>query len=225
MKVFILYCKDSSLHESYGISEEEFCQAVVELADILVSSGGIECFVDFYEKNEQLNWNRWTEKKISESAYVLMVCSPQLIRHLKSEGRSDIRMYKGMFFSDTVVNTITAPKFVPVFLNNCEPRDLKYWLPPQLHTSRQFQLRNLSELHQSINPDIYNEAERRLRLIHGLKDSQHQELASLLRYLRGECEVVPPESPQQLVPLPFQQSFSDQQARGEELLLIVEIKI
>lgn len=203
MKVFILYCKDSSLHESHGISGEKFCQDVLQLADILTCCGGIECFVDFYE-DEQPNWNRWIEKKISESTYVLMVCSPQLMWHLKSEERSDVRMYKGMYFSDTIVNTITAPKFVPVFLNSCEPRDLKDWLPPQLHTSRQFQLRKLSELHESINPDIYSEAERRPRLIHSLMDSQHQELASLLRYLRGEHEVVPPQPPQQLVPVPFQ---------------------
>lgn len=163
--------------------------------------GGIECSVDFYEQDEQPNWNNWTQKRIAESAHVVMVCSPQLIRSLKSDGRNDVRMFKGMFFSDSIVTTITSPKFVPVFLNNCEPRHLKLWIPPELHASRQYRLCHIRELHQSINPDEYSEDERGPRLYQSLQDSKHQELACLIRRLRGERDVVPPQPPQHSIPI------------------------
>ena len=131
-----------------------------------------------------------------------MVCSPQFFHHLSQGGRGNVQMHKGMFFSDTVVNSIIAPKFVPVFLNDCIPRQPKEWLPPQLHAARHFWLGNLRELFQDIQAQEYTELERNQVLAQKLTDPKHKEMANLLRYLREVPEVVPPAPPQVPVQLP-----------------------
>ena len=63
VKVLILYCKDHLLKDTrYEVPEENFCYDVLQLAEVLASCGGIECFADFYEQEHQQNWNLWTEE-------------------------------------------------------------------------------------------------------------------------------------------------------------------
>lgn len=176
---------------------------MLELADILVYCGGFQsCSIDLYEVDEQPNWNIWTQKKIEESTYVVMVCSPQFIRMLSQRERRDVRMHKGMFFSDTVVNSIVAPKFVPVFLNHCIPVHPKDWMPPQLHAARYFWLRYLRELLRDVQAQDYSDVERNQILFQKLRDPKHGELARLVGYLRKEQEVVAPTAPRVPVQLP-----------------------
>lgn len=175
---------------------------MLELADILVYCGGFQsCSVDLYE-TEQPNWNQWTQKKIEESTNVVMVCSPQFIQHLSQRERRTVQMHNGLFFSDTVVNSIVAPKFVPVFLNHCIPAAPKDWLPPQMHAASTFWLGNLRELFQDIHAQEYTDVERNQVLSQRLTDSKHKEVARLVGYLRGEREVVPPIPPIIPVQLP-----------------------
>ena len=202
-KVFILYCKDETL-EDFGVTGDEFCRDVLELVDILVYCGGIgPCIVDFYEQEEQQSWNAWTVRKMAECTHVLVVCSRQLIEHLTQPGRQDVFMERGMFFSDAVINTIIAPKFVPVFLNASIPRDYKSWVPAQLHGSRHYRLHHLRELHASLHAQQYSEEERSEMLMRNLGSSNYEDLARLVKYLRNEPDVIAPIPPRQPVPVPY----------------------
>ena len=185
------------------MKDEEFCQDILELADVLMWCGGINCSMDVFVEHEG-NWNQWTLKKIEDATYVIMVCSPQLMKHFSYGGENDVHMYKGMFYSSSVVNLIKAPKFIPVFLNNCTPGDLKLWVPAQLHTSRLYCLRNLRELHERVDPDPEGSTieERADRLARCLHDPQNRELAELVRRLRKERDAIPPEAPARPIPLP-----------------------
>lgn len=183
--IFILYCKDKLLQKTCGVSENVFCGDVEELARALMKYGGIKCILDIYETEHQHNWSLWTEKNIKECQYVIMVCSPLLFESLTSSGKTDVPMWNGMFFSDSVVNHITAPKFVPVFLNECMPKDLKDWLPIQLHATRVFCLPNLRkiscEFFQEVPPNF--------------DDPKFHDFNSLVRSIRGEHDGVIPWTP------------------------------
>ena len=196
-RVFILYCKDSLLFEQHEVSEDDFTRYIRELADSLVHCGGIDCIVDIYENNHPINWNTWTTSKIAESDYVLLICSPQLIEHFTSGQRAHVLMHKGMYFSDTVVNMIEAPKFIPVFLNSCVPAQLmiRSWIPIQLHMSTQpFHLHHLSDFYDDIT-DISTGSVDPTAISCALQDPKHRELAKLLRHLRGENKLIPPQAP------------------------------
>lgn len=180
------------LFKQYGITEDDFTCYVKDLADSLVHCGGIDCIVDIYEGENPLNWDIWTTSKIAESDYVLMVCSPQLIQHFTSGQRAHVQMYKGVYFSDTVINMIEAPKFIPVFLNSCVPEELRSWIPIQLHMSTQpFHLRYLSDFCD----DIKDISTGNVNPAAALQDPKHKELVKLLRHLRGENKLIPPQAP------------------------------
>ena len=209
MKVFLLYCKDQL---------EYSCDDVVKLADILTSCGGIQCCADFYEEAHVRppNWNTWTVNKIEECDSVIMVCSPELKRLLSSGKRCDVHMKNGKFYSDAMVDSITAPKFVPVFLNGCEPvgQELKNWLPRQLLSTRQFHLQNLSEFHQSVYCPHYSQRERDQVVFQNLGFPKFCEVASLVKLLRGEPEVVRPGMPHCPIPIVPQASSLETASQG-----------
>lgn len=217
-KVFLLYCKDTSLKRSHGVSGGDFCEDVLKLANILTCCGGINCSVDFYEK-EQENWDLWTQKKIKDSTYVLMVCSPQLMEHLSYGGEKDVKMYKGMFFSNTIVNCIEAPKFIPIFLNGYEPRNLKSWLPAQLHASRCYRLRGLRAFYQRIDPERFGEEERNLRVTVNIQKPQFRELAELVQHSREEHTMVPPKYPAVPIPLTCLNNSPENRSVLEKIVL------
>lgn len=196
-KPFILYCKDKSLKDSFGVSEDDFCHYALQLADVLNSCGGIDCSVDLYEEELQQNWSLWTENKIRECTPVIMVCSPQLFHSFTlSGGKQLVEMYKGSFYNDCVVNCIAAPKFVPVFLNECRPNDLQDWLPSQLHAGQKFCLSHLREFHELLYPKHQTASFNRNKLVSdNLELPKFHEIAKLVLFLRGENQDSRPESP------------------------------
>ncbi len=174
---------------------------MLDLADSLISCGGIECIADFYEKDHPQSWSVWTENRIRDCDYVLYVCSPLLISDLRSGEHRNINMNVGMFFSNAIVHSIVAPKFVPVFLNECVPRDPKDWLPLQLHASRQYRL-NIRDFSNSVLRSEYSLEQRSAAVAGSLGLPGYRDLACLVRFLRGEQEVVPPTMPQRPIPVP-----------------------
>ncbi len=174
------------------MTPDDFCKDVQELADILSSCGGITCSTDFYEKGNPGNWNIWTQQQIETSNHVVMIASPQLYQHLSKEERTDVEMERGKYFSNTVINTIEAPKFVPVFLNGNEPQSPKHWLPLQLHMSTWFLLRNVREFYNAV--DMHGEHTEPLRekFSRHLQDPKYRSLANFILHLLGEHNVVAP---------------------------------
>ena len=194
--VFILYCKDTELASAHGVTVDKFCGVILKLADILTKCGGIICSMDMYEKEPQQNWNIWTLNKIEESKYVVMICSPMLKNYLSTGIRSDVNMFQGRFFSDAVVNSITSPKFIPVFLNEYKHLSPKSWIPLQLLMSRIFHLENVGKFYDDVGMSTQPDSSILNRqLSRALGQPAYRELAEFVQYLRGNQAVAPPERP------------------------------
>ena len=188
-KVFILYCKDTELMALYNKSADDFCDQVLALADILRYSG-VETVIDQY-KDHMANWDGWTQSMIAQSDHVLMVCSPQLSRSLQSQAIIVVEMGKGKFFNHSVVNSISAPKFVPIFLHDCVAHD---WIPASLRMTSNFKL-NISELTPLI--DVEDETPNydqlvQAKLRNALQDPRFIDIVNLVKLLRQDSDNTPP---------------------------------
>ena len=190
-KVFILYCKDPYLPPT-------FSDDVLDLADILSHCGGFICMVDHYVDVHQPNWNTWTENKIVESQFVLLVCSPTLAQLLRQPLEYMLNMEKGKYYVNSIVNHIRPSKFIPVFLNRNVPQPSYLdWVPSQLHASAAYFL-NVSELYSVLTVaegtprHVFDE-----KLRAALSEDRFREIAKLVYHLRGETATSPPVPPPQ----------------------------
>ena len=191
-KVFILYCKDQQLPPT-------FSDEVLDLADTLNHLGGLKCMVDHYIDVPPPNWNIWTEQRIVESQYVLLILSPTLAHKIKNPiGEDVLDMEKGKYYVNSIVNCIHPPKFIPIFLNNHIPRVPNHvqWIPSQLRMSTAYCL-NIAEFRATLlvpegTPEhVFHEM---LRV--ALQDDRFKVVASLVHHLREEADTVPPRPPQ-----------------------------
>ena len=199
--MFILYCKDTTLIASHDISGDQLCKDALALADFLMYCGGIDCSIDQYENESQHNWNLWTQRKIKESKHVILIVSPLLNEHLLNGKHTDVHMKNGPFYSDGITNMIYAPKFVPVFLNKCVPLSGNFadWLQFGLRMCSYFHLQGLAQFVAEMSEseeDFFQQMTRRLA------EDRYQELARLVRFLRGEQGVAKPDPPFNPVPIP-----------------------
>ena len=197
-KVFILYCKDQQLPPT-------FADEVLDLADTLSKLGGFKCMVDHYVDVPPPNWNIWTQQRIYESKYVLLILSPTLAHKIKNPvGEDVLHMEKGKYYVNSIVNCIHPPKFIPVFLNNHIPLAANHiqWIPSQLQMSTAYCL-NIAELRAALlvqegTPEhVFHEM---LRV--ALEQERFKVVASLVHHLREEAETPPPRPPQVPVSVP-----------------------
>lgn len=120
-------------------------------------------------------------------------------------------MKEGRFFSDAVANVICSPKFVPIFLNGCEPSsgNVAGWLPSGLVMGSYFRLRNFAQFYNELSPPEGNTLtpeEFSQRMSYSLADPKYESLATFVRYLRLEQGVARPEAPQIPVHIPSSQN-------------------
>ena len=108
--------------------------------------------VDYYVDVPPPNWNTWTQQRIKESQYVILVCSPTLAQMLKMPHNYTLSMEKGKYFANGIVNLVHPPKFIPVYLNAYKPGANQEWLPPQLRMCTVYNL-NISKLNAAIQVD------------------------------------------------------------------------
>ena len=96
--------------------------------------------VDHYVDVHPPNWNVWTQQKIEESQYVLLVCSPTLAHALRDPAEHILDMEKGKYYVSSIVNYVQPQKFIPVFMSHYVPRHYLEWVPKQLHASAVYSL-------------------------------------------------------------------------------------
>ena len=148
-----------------------------------------------YEKGgDSGNWNKWTQDKIKESDFVLLVCSPSLYQALERAGQNTVEMVKGPFYANSVVNLIHPPKFIPVFFNNCRPQgQLTQWIPgSNLHSSTNYIL-DIDGLAQAIVvPDDSPPEALHQRIGEALQMPRFETWVKLISHLRGESHVERP---------------------------------
>ncbi len=195
--MFILYHKDSDLQRSHNISADDFVSRVLDMARILNSVGGFELSFDLFHQEDVGNWGTWTETKVKESRYVVLLCSPRLgtaLRHPVSRENRQLDTERGSFFTNSFVNLIqfNPEKFIPVFLSNCVD---ERWIPNALLAAAKYTLDidNFVDLLQSKpgSREYYGEVFDALRM------QQFQEWERLVRHLRGTSHEVPPPPPSQ----------------------------
>ena len=190
INVFILYCKDQQLPQT-------FSDDILDLADILNYCGGFTCTVDHYVDAPPPNWNIWTQQLIEKSQYVILVCSPTLFEALREPGSCELEMEKGKCYANSVVNYVQPQKFIPVLLNNHAPQGNRLdWVPAQLHMSSLYRL-NISELRSALTVPkgtprhVFDE-----RLRQALTEERFRSIMNLLNHLRGETATSRPRSPE-----------------------------
>ena len=195
VKVFILYCKDALLPVS-------FSDDVLDLADTLNHCGGFTCMVDHYVDIPPANWNTWTQQRIEESQYVILVCSPTLAQMMRTPHNYTLNMEKGKYFANGIVNLIHPPKFIPVYLNGYKPGANQEWLPPQLRMCTVYNL-DISKLSAAIQ--VPEDTPRHVldkKLTDALSDERFREIAKLVNHLRSESETIPPVPPEVPIQVP-----------------------
>ena len=210
-EVFILYCKDTSIP---NIKSDDWSHTVFCLADLLSHCGRIKCTIDYYEKQAQGNWGVWTEERIKESNFVVLVMSPLMAHGLRHPSHQNLPMERGLFFLDSVSALISAPQFVPVFLNDCLPPslDLNDWLPPKPTMGSMFHLHNFFELvngytEYSSEPGEEEDAKFYRYIQASLPNPRFATMASLVRHLRGAYDS-PPQPVDSITPLHTQPQAS-----------------
>ena len=179
--VFILYNKE----ESVGVTAEKYCDEVWALTELLHQIGGLTCEIDVLDKNGVVaNWNVWTEQKIRESMFVVLVCSPTIAAACAHPEHKPISTLKGAFYADTIVNLIAAPKFIPVFLNRL-PTDIYQWMPTNLHTATRYHINVEAFTERLGDTEGMLQVEFHQRLERLLEEEQFASIARLLAQLRG----------------------------------------
>ena len=142
--------------------------------------------IDHYIDVPPSNWNIWTERKIIESQYVILVCSPTLSQVLREPGSCILEMEKGKYYASTIVNYIQPKKVIPVLLNDYVPKDFLDWVPTQLHASTVYVL-NVAELHSALGvsgDSPRSVLDEKLRL--ALSEERFRNIAELVNHIRGE---------------------------------------
>ena len=196
-KVFILYCKDPHLPQT-------FSDDVLDLADTLNHCGGFRCTVDHYVDVPPPNWNVWTQQRIEESQYVILVYSPTLAQVIQTSHDYTLNMEKGKYYANGIVNLIHPSKFIPVFLNGYKPvGDKLLWLPPQLRMCTNYEV-SIAEFREAIS--VPEDTPRHVldkKLAYALcSDDRFREIARLVYHLRNESETTPPIPPQVPIHVP-----------------------
>ena len=161
--------------------------------------------MDHYVDVPPPNWNIWTQQRIYESQYVLLILSPTLAHKIKNPiGEDVLEMEKGKYYVNSIVNCIHPPKFIPVFLNNHIPQIPNHiqWIPSQLQMSTAYRL-NIAEFRATLlvpegTPEhVFHEM---LRV--ALQEERFKMVASLVHHLREEADTAPPRPPQVPIAVP-----------------------
>ena len=159
-------------------------------------SGGLKCEFDGYDRNHEANWSAWTERMITESDFVLYVCSRKLSNHFRNPTHELVEMMRGKFWADAIFNHVDATKFIPVFLNSSFE---KAYVPSVLQAATHFELRvrELSREMEDCPEDHFVQ-----RLGEFLGRQEFCDIARLLALLRNEQFTARPQQPSQPVKIP-----------------------
>ena len=184
-----MYCKDTSIP---NVTTHDWSHNVINLSAMLSHCDRIKCTIDYYEKQAQENWDKWTLDQIGESNFVVLVMSPMMAHGLCHPSHQSLPMEKALFFCDSVSALVRPPKFVPVFLNDCIPlsHNLSEWLPPRLTKDNLFHLHNFSEFvncykENPLEVEMWKDLAFQNYIERSLMDPLFDAIASLVHHLQG----------------------------------------
>ena len=157
------------------------------------------CECDQHHSHEPVaNWSLWTEEKINESEFVLLLCSPMIKKCLTSPTHELVEMAHGRYYADAIYNYIAPGKFIPVFLNGDRQLEL---VPQTLHAMTHYEL-NVNVLMSRMGDTrgmTQHYFERRVTELLG--EPEFRDIVLLLSVLRGEPLTPRLSSP--LIPIPL----------------------
>ncbi len=189
--MFILYHKDSDLQEANGVS---IVEKVNEMACILHSVSGFKLSIDLFHKGDVGNWGAWTQERIEESRFVVLLCSPRLAAGLRNPSGEYAKLDtdRGSFFTNTLLSLINTQtrKFIPIFFSDFVNTQ---WIPTALSTAARYTLdvdNFMKNLRSEVDtPAYYQEVTDALQM------AQFEDWVRLVRHLRGLAYEVPPSCP------------------------------
>ncbi len=109
-RVFISYSHDSAEHLS----------RVLELSTRL-RADGVDCIIDRYEMSPPRGWAHWTESRIEEADFVLIVCTETYLQRFRAEEGAPRGL--GVKWEGAVItqglydNEASNVKFIPVLFS------------------------------------------------------------------------------------------------------------
>jgi hypothetical protein len=135
-KVFISYSHDSPEHRT----------RVLAFAEKL-RGNGIEAWIDQYESWPEQGWPIWMEKHISESDFVLMVCTESYYRRVSRQEEPGVGLgvcwEAGLIYNELYSERLNNKKFIPVFFNETKadflPKPLRAYSSYLVDQEEEFQ--------------------------------------------------------------------------------------
>jgi hypothetical protein len=121
-RIFISYSHDSDEHK----------RNVRELADKLCSHG-IQCILDQYEESPGEGWITWMEKQVTNSTYVLVVCSQGYLDRFNSDvsdSGKGTKWESGIITQELYDSGAKNRKFIPIILKEEEKKYILRILRP-----------------------------------------------------------------------------------------------
>lgn len=111
---------------SYSHVDAEYEAKMFEFANRL-RDDGIDANIDLYEDAPKEGWQRWMEKEVSKSEYVLVVCSASYWEKFYNKHAKGISWEVNLIYQLLYDDSCENNKFIPVFWNN---GDEQYILTP-----------------------------------------------------------------------------------------------
>jgi hypothetical protein len=127
---------------------EEHRQRVGALADKL-RTWGVDCEIDQYEMSPPGGWAQWSERKIEESDFVLIVCTKSYRQRFMGEERKGIGLggrWEGWIIRQEIYESAQETgKFVPVLVDAADEQNI----PPPLRGRTYFTPSDSEDLHRA----------------------------------------------------------------------------
>jgi len=116
-----------SVFISYTHDSEEHMQRVGQLSDKLRRSG-VDCEIDQYEMSPAGGWAQWSEQRIEEADFVLVVCTETYRRRLLGEegkGKGLGGRWEGWIIRQEIYDTAAqTEKFVPILVSADDEKNI-----------------------------------------------------------------------------------------------------
>ena len=151
--VFVVKVGPSTIIYSQKDDDDDGIQMLAEL----LRKSGVDCDIDQYHTNEKIaNWDRWWERKVrdisEQNGFILLVCSPTLMKCLSDNER--IQMKEGSIGFNLLGSLIedrhTTAHIIPVFIDQYIAEHIPISLSQRkyyelmLHNLAQFDLENIT---------------------------------------------------------------------------------
>ena len=114
---------------SYSHDSEDHSTRVRQLSDRL-RSDGVDCRIDQYVTNPSSGWPRWMLSELTESDFVLVLCTPRYAEKADAPQQSGVRFESVLLLQDLYEAAMINDKFIPILFSSRDAEHIHKWLRP-----------------------------------------------------------------------------------------------